>query len=493
MKVLLIMPPFNRLMGVRFSYFPVGLGYITSCLKRIGVDARIYNVENPPQHERLVIESNPILSYQHDNYIHSLRVDDHIVWQEVRKVLKQATWDIVGLSVATAKIGSASKISSLCRENNPNCYIVWGGPHPTIRPDEVLQYKDLDFVIRGEGENTFVELVQAIKRDWQDFSPIKGLSYKKNGQVVHNQSRCLIEDLDSLAFPARDLVLFPERYSLWDMGVMVTSRGCPFNCAFCGAQNIWGRKTRYRSLDNIMTEIKEIVKIYNTKQIFFWDDTFNLNRERLVDLCQRLISEKIGITWRCTARVDLLDEELLIMMRKAGCNSMDIGIETGSERMLRIINKELTPEQIIKGIKVIRKFGINFNAFFMIGFPDEAEEDIRDTFELMKRKEMGNIILSIFTPYPGTALYKRSEELGLIPKVVDWSLFSHQSLYNHFVKAIDKENFKNIVKNIAMYVDRHNRSLKVFLRIHKSEIWFYLKNPRIFFRKLIGKLKYIAD
>jgi radical SAM superfamily enzyme YgiQ (UPF0313 family) len=177
------------------------------------------------------------------------------------------------------------------------------------------------------------------------------------------------------------------------------------------------------------------------------------------------------------------------MMKKAGCNSMDVGVESGSDRMLKIINKGITRGQILKGIQGIRKQRINFNAFFMIGFPDETEEDVQKTFELMKAPEMGNIILSIFTPYPGTASYRRAVELDLVPSDMDWRLFSHHSPYNHFVKDIPNKRFKEIARDICAYVDRHNNSLAVFIRIHKNEIKFYLRNPFVFQRKFMDKMR----
>ncbi len=284
MRVLLIMPPFERLMGINFSYFPIGLGYLAACLKETGTDVKIYNVENPSKNENLPEANNRLFLSKHDNYIQSLRDDNHAVWHEVRKVLEEFRPDVVGISVTTAKVTSAYKISSLCKKINPSCHVVWGGPHPTILPEQTLGYEGIDFVVRGEGEKTLAEFIQAINSSSPNLSRIKGLSYKKNGAIVHNELRPYIENLDTLPFPAKDEVLYPERYLPWDMGVMITSRGCPFKCTYCGARNIWGKKTRYRTAANVIEEIKYVAKNYHTKQIIYWDDTFNLNRKRVLDL-----------------------------------------------------------------------------------------------------------------------------------------------------------------------------------------------------------------
>jgi radical SAM superfamily enzyme YgiQ (UPF0313 family) len=181
---------------------------------------------------------------------------------------------------------------------------------------------------------------------------------------------------------------------------------------------------------------------------------------------------------------------MLRLMRRAGCNSIDIGIESGSDRILGIINKGLNREKVLRGISMIRKNGINFNAFFMLGFPDETEEDILETLALMQNKAMGTIILSIFTPYPGTELYQRATDLGLVNRDLDWGLFSHHSPHNHFVKNITPERFLQIVRETSLFVDKHNNSLRVFLRTHRNEVGFYLRNPRIFYNKARQKLKF---
>lgn len=488
MKALLVMPPFERLMGMRFSYFPIGLGYLASVLKAAGVETRIYNAENPPAQEALSDGGASVAYSGYDSYALALGNEEHPVWKEVTAVLRDFKPDLVGISVTSAKVGAARKISRLVKDCAPGTRVVWGGAHPTILPEEVLRFGEVDFVIRGEGEQTIVELVNLLKAGGTDFEGITGVSYKTADGVIHGRPRLLTDDLDSLPLPAKDCIVFPERLKPWDLGVVITSRGCPFDCSFCAAQTIWGRQVRFRTIDNVMGEIDRAVRENGAKNIFFWDDSFTIDRQRVVELCRRLIASGKGINWRCTARLDGVDPGMLALMRKAGCSSMDVGIESGSDRILALLNKHLDRKIIARGLKMIEDSGINANAFFMAGFPDETKEDIEETFNLMKKHAGGTIIFSVFTPYPGTQQYRRALELGLIPEKVDWDKFSHHSPHNHFVKNIRQDEFRAIIARMSAFADRHNRSAGIFLRVHRKEIGFYLKNPSIFFAKAANKL-----
>lgn len=481
MRILLINPPFQRLMGVKSIYFPNGLGYLAAVLREEGFVVGIYNAENP--YEKLSEASNIMLFQQYYKYIHALRDEGHYVWQEVKETLSSFKPDLVGITVMTAKYGSAIKVSSLCRGFNPSIKVIWGGPHPTIQPKEALQNISVDFVVRGEGEVTIVELCQALAKGDHNFSRIAGLSFKENGEATHNQARKLIENLDEIPLPAKDLSLYSGRYSKESMGGIITSRGCPFDCAFCGAQNIWERKVRFKSPEIVIKEIVEVCKRYKTKEFWFWDDSFTINRNRVFELCQKIIEKKLNILWGCTTRVDIVDDELLKKMKEAGCNMIEFGIESGSERILKLIKKNISLDQVREAVKLIRKHRIDWKAFFMVGFPDEMKEDIEKTKSLIKELDPRGVVLSIFTPYAGSELYDRTINLGLISSQPDWSQFSHQSPENHFVKNISKKEFQKIVTDLANTVDSHNYTLSKAIRYTRGRSFFYIRHPIIFFRK----------
>ncbi|MCI5211377.1 MAG: radical SAM protein, partial [Candidatus Electrothrix sp. ATG2] len=431
MKILLILPPFGILFGYK-GYFPIGLASIASYLKKNNFNTKIYNADI--QGERVSSGKNysTYLS-EYKLYQNALENKGHKVWQGVREAIQNEKPDIIGVSVMTAKYESALIVSEIAKEYNSDLLVVWGGPHPTIRPDEVLQNKSVDFVVRKEGELTFLELCQFIEGGLQEFSKIKGISYKKNGKIYHNDDREYIQNLDILPFPDIKADLHNHLYSPAQKSVIVTSRGCPFNCGYCGAQTIWTRRVRFRSTENIIQEIKRIIEEYHSNSIFFWDDSFTANRKRIVELCEQIISEKIKINFHITTRVDIVDYELLKLMKEAGLNGIDFGIETGSPNMLDLIDKGITQEKIIKTVSMCDKIGIVWNTFFMIGFPDETEDDIDMTLNLIQKIKPYSVCLSIFTPYPETPLYDRAVELSLIPEHIRWSRFSHHSPENHFV------------------------------------------------------------
>lgn len=493
MKVLLINPPFERLKGIAHIYFPLGLGYLCSALSDIKtVEPMIYNAELPHSRERLLFH----MRYQdmlklHNNYIQSLGNDGHYVWREIHKIISEFNPDVIALSVMTAKYGSALKVSGIAKSINSRCRVIWGGPHATIDSQEILKNDSVDFVVRGEGDITLKSLVNLLIRtnepSHDDLSKIEGLSYKDAIKVIDNPDRPLVEDLDTLNFPQRDKVLFPERYLPSSWGDLVSLRGCPFKCGYCGAHNTWTKKVRYRSVDNLLEEIEMLISKYNLNKFYFWDDNFTLDRDRAMKFCRSLRDRKIRINWGCTTRVDLLDDLLLDEMKKAGCDYISIGIESGSERMLKSIDKGITLEAIDSAVKLLDKFHLKYEAFFMIGFPEERVEDIEKTFNLMKKLKNADICFSIFTPYPGTEQYRIAKRYELIPEQPDWSRFSHQSQDNHFMEFVAKEDFEKYVRMISSWIDQNNtRNIEIKRLFFEAGKNFNLliKRPELILNKL---------
>ncbi len=461
-KVLFINPPFQRLKGMAQVYFPLGLGYLCSYISRDSrVKAMIYNAETPDLSEKTMLYAKyrEMLDL-HDKYIRAIQDDSHYVWAEARKVIRDFKPDIVCVTVMTAKYGSALKISHIAKTANSSCKVVWGGQHATIDCERVLREPLVDFVVMGEGEITLKNLVDLIaggrETDHGSLSSVEGLSYKIGSKTFHNPRRKLIEDLDSLALPAKDKLLFKERYLPSTWGDIITLRGCPFRCGYCSAHNIWTRKTRYRALESVMEEIKSVISKYHTTEFNFCDDSFTLNRDRALKLCGLLKKLKPRITWWCTTRVDLLDDELVREMKAAGCISVSIGVESGSPGMLENMHKDITIEKIRNAAMLFDKHKLRYEAYFLIGFPEETKKDIEETFNFMKSLKRGRVCFSIFTPYPGTDQYDIARKHNLIPENPDWSRFSHQSRENHFTKNLSREELDYYVETISLWVDDNN-------------------------------------
>jgi len=493
LKVLFINPPFQRLKGIAQVYLPLGLGYLCSYLSQDKkVNAKIYNAETPDLSEKTMshAEFQDMLNL-HDKYIRALEDDGHYVWEEARKVIQDFSPDIVCVTVMTAKYGSALKISRIAKTVNNGCRVVWGGQHATIDYERVLQEPPVDFVIKGEGEVTLKHLVDLIARgkdaDHSSLSSLEGLSYKIGSEAFHNPRRKLIEDLDSLPFPARDKLLFKERYLPSSWGDMITLRGCPFKCGYCSAHNIWTRKTRYRSLDNVMEEIKLVIAKYHTTEFTFCDDSFTLNRNRALELCRLLKKLRPQITWWCTTRVDLLDDKLVKEMKAAGCTSVSIGVESGSPRMLENMHKDITIEKVRTAVALFDRYRLRYEAYFLIGLPEETKEDIEETFNLMKSLKRGRVCFSIFTPYPGTDQYDIAKRHNLVPENPDWSRFSHQSRENHFIKNLSRKELDYYVETISTWVDDNNsRKTDISTLFWKAflNLGALIRQPRLIVSKL---------
>ncbi len=489
MNIILIDPPFYRFMGYYNRYFPLGLAYLAAVLRNEGHKVLIYDADanvNPSKMDFTHLEDSYPL------YLKSLKDSSHYIWQEVRGKIHNFKPDVVGISVWTTFAASAFKIASLCKEYDKSMPVVMGGPHISLKYEEVMKIcPDVDFLIKGEGEITFSELLNVIenkktsKKIYDHFRNIKGISYKCNGATVHNPQHEFINDLDSLPFPAYDLLLNKDSYNSEDMGLLMSSRGCPYNCSYC-ATEIWKRKVRYHSVDYVVEEMKRIIKDFGTKQFTFKDDSFTVNRKRVLGLCDRLLKEDIGINWDCNTRVDLVDEVLLRKMKAAGCNSIKVGIETGSEKVLKRINKQITLSQARAAAKLFRKVGIHWTGYFMIGIPSETKEEVYQTLNFMKELEPDFASFSVYGPFPGTDLFKIGIEKGIVQNEITLEDFYNVSPKYYYVKDItrkvdtmDSEEFEKLEIEINAAFHKYNKSFSRLAKRARSRHKIYLHEPKI--------------
>jgi len=483
MRILLINPPFFRLKGLSNIYLPLGLSYLAAFIDNKLHTVKLYNVENPSQAEYKDKYNIEKLIDRDELYIKNLFSDDFHVWNEVKSVISDFKPDLVGISVMTAKYASAQKITKIIKQLNPNVKIVWGGPH--VSADGLTVMKEnhqIDFAIYGEGESAFNNLVFAIENE-SDLSNIGSLIYRNDNDVICTNPEEFINNLDNLPFPLRDADVFQDRYGKYELGNIMTSRGCPYQCTFCNSFKVWGHKTRFRSVDNILNEIDNIINKFNIRSFHFSDDTFTLNKKHVFEFCSGLKERNINISWSCTTRLDVLDEDIIIAMKKSGLSVVTVGVESGSDKILKLIKKGLDKEEIRRGIDLLNKFKIDWHAFFMIGFPFEEEADILETRKFIRELNPTRVELSIFTPYPGSELFEEAKSLGVIDDNIDWTLYSHQSSRNYFVKNISKERFSEIVNDMFSETERINKSywnyFRKFLR-RKNDVIYnigkYIKN-----------------
>lgn len=493
MKILLIDPPFYRFIGYYNRYFPLGLAYLASVLRKAGHEVLIYDADCNKDSTKMDFS---FLEESYPDYIAGINNPAHKLWQEAKEILLKEKPDLVGISTMTTKIASAFRLAEICKSYNINMPVVMGGPHPTLMPEEVLNNSPaVDMVMRGEGEISIVNMVNALENNIS-LENVKGISFRKKGKIIHNQAEDQIMDLDSLPLPARDLLWGKDTYTSEDMGLMFASRACPFNCTFCSSAGVWGRITRYRSIENIIMEIKEVQERYGTVQFSFKDDTFTLKRQRVIDFCSTLKKESIRINWDCNGRINLLDEELLSIMREAGCNSLKIGIESGSPRILKLMKKVITVEQIKNQAKVLNRSGIHWTGYFIMGLPTETKEEIYATLRLMKEIKPDFASLSVYEPFPGTELFELGIKMGLVTPQRNLKDFYRLSPKYYYVRSSKRQTntmnarvFRKLELDIKNSFHRYNSAPQRLLKRLKTRSKIYLKEPLLFlkdFKKFLG-------
>lgn len=416
-KILLINPPFYRLMGSHFNGLALGLLYVSSVLKNNGYEMSVYNADFFDGENYLNQEE---IFHNYMEYKKILNNPEHVIWKEIKRKIEEISPDVVGITMHTGTYKSAKNIAAIVKYISSDIMVSVGGPHPTLDPEGVLHNDlNIDFAVRGEGEYTFLELIQE-----KDKENILGLSYKKRSHIINNPDRPFIEDLDVIPFPDREAVIDADKH---DLASIITGRGCPFLCSYCASPRLWKGKVRFRSAGNVIQELVKIENRIKDRILYFSDDTFTMNKERTKEICEKMISAGLKIKWKCDTRVDTLDAKLINVMKKAGCIRIKIGVESGSERILTKINKGINKDIIRKGVRLIKNQGVPITIYLMAGFPGETTEDLLETVKFAEELDVNYNSVSIFAPYFGTHIYHDLEQTGKRFDRTHWEHFFHQS------------------------------------------------------------------
>ncbi|MEW6363089.1 MAG: radical SAM protein [Acidobacteriota bacterium] len=339
---------------------------------------------------------------------------------------------IVGISFCTDNRFEAFQTISEIRKALPKVPLVVGGPHPSLAAQDTLEnISGIDYVVQGEGEVSFLKLVRAILGNKEEVSGIAGVSYRKNGNIVHNPGHEFILDLDKVPFPARHLIPWkkynftmevPGRGALRG-GTIMASRGCPFTCNFCSSAEMWGRKVRFRTPANIVQEIQLMKEKLGVQALWYLDDVFAIKKQHAMDLCKAMVEAKLDIPWICEIRVDIVDFELLETLKNTGCYCVGFGVESGSQRVLdRVVHKKIKVEKVRQVRDWCQKLGLISNPFFIYSHPDETEEDLRMTLDLIKSFPKESWIgMKLLHIYPGTEVERIAYEKGMLPRDFSWA------------------------------------------------------------------------
>lgn len=379
--------------------------------------------------------------------------------------------DIVGISSMTCDFPSALNMANQIKQHF-NIPIVLGGSHPTIFPREVLYNFPIDFVIIGEGEYAFYELIDAL-REGKEVGRIASLGYKQSGSVFINHRSPPI-DMNTLPFPDYTLldnekyITFGEKYLGFRHIVMIVSRGCPGRCTFCAQHLTWGRQFRAFTPDRLVSEIKLLMNKYNVEGIWFKDSTLTTSRRWITEFCEQVKRQKLDFKWSCFTRVDQIDKEVIKNMKKAGLVKLWIGAESGSNRILQLLKKDITVDITRQAFQICKEESMDTAAFFMFGLPTETVEEMELTFDLACELDARPLHLAIYHPLPGTELYEKYNGAEVIkhasPREMafDRACMStgpvskelvqeiYDSVCNYFIKNGPKPDFKEFKKRALL-------------------------------------------
>lgn len=383
--------------------------------------------------------------------------------------------DLVGITVVTPMVETVKQICDQLQAINPKIFIVLGGAHPTVLPDDTLRYiRSADAVIRGEGEKALAALAEVIA-DKTDIGSVPNLTYRLEGSIVKNpqdEEIVSVEDLPYLPIGKLDLSKYkpiPPHGKYPPYAPMITSRGCPYSCAYCSKGGL-GNKYRAQSSRRVVNEMQYLNRRLGIKEIAFFDDVFTLNRNRIHDICADLESRRslFKVHWSCITRVDLVDLKLLKHMKKAGCYAIAFGIESGSQMMLDKMNKKVTIEQIEDAVDAAKTAGMDVLGYFMFGYPGETVETIELTMNFARKLPLDYVQFSPVVPFPGTDLH----ELYKIQRPLE----SHQ--WHNFA-----DSFFDSVKQPVF----ENDDLTRFALTHWQKLayrqWYF--NPGYLWRRLL--------
>ena len=390
-KVALVTPPVTEKVAHHPLFPPLGLAYMAAVLEQNNIEVTIID--------------SPVLNFNHQN---------------LKSELEAFQPTIVGVGSMTPTIESALKCAQIAKEAAPNTKVIMGGPHATFADTEILSNeKSIDLIVRGEGEETIVEIAKQAP-----LGDIKGISFRKNGEIIQTATRPFIQDLDALPRPAYKYLPM-EKYNITGRNLLpiISSRGCPYACPFCVASQMFGQQFRARSPKNVLDEMEWLRDEYGAEGIAFQDDTLTFSKQRAIEICDGIIERKIGLHWGCGTRADVVTKEVLVKMAKAHCDETMFGVESGCQRMRDVLKKRLTTDQCENAIKWTKDVGIFVTVSVILGYPGETKETLQETLDFVRRVEPDDVWLCHATPYPGTCLREIVEKNG-------WKMSDRWELYN---------------------------------------------------------------
>jgi radical SAM superfamily enzyme YgiQ (UPF0313 family) len=450
-------PPFYRLMegGYGLTRYPLGLGYLSAAVRQATAwEVTVYNGDFVPRSAPFKVTYLTGEGFR--RYRANLGDLAAAPWREAREALAALRPGVVGISLKSPTLAVGLALARLAKEMYPEVLVVAGGPHVTAVGPAVLRYPELDLAVLGEGEVTLVELLRALEQG-EDPGRVPGLAVRRGGVPVASAPRLALADLDALAWPRpvppgalwADAHYPPEAFR-----GLLASRGCPRRCFYCGSRRIWGA-VRKRRPAAVAAEARALL-VSGLGRLHFEDDTFGVDAAYLRELCQGLARGCPGLAFTCETHVNLITPQALDLLQAAGCVGLQLGIESGSDRVLGAMRKGFGLEKALRACRLIRERGLGLECFFMVGLPQEDEADLGRTLRVIREIDCDKVIYSIFTPYPGTEAFAYCQEHGLIGGDFDPAQHNHQSPANCFSRHIAPVRFRELAAEVEQAVELRN-------------------------------------
>lgn len=472
MKILLVNPPkFNEircptpdvLENNRGYAPPLGILFIAAILEQMG-------------HDVSVIDS---------------QVEEYS-YEELEEIMKSAQYDLLGLTVMTFSLIDSINVTKISKKHHESVPVVWGGPHLHIYPEESARFPEVDYVVTGEGEVSIKLLVDYLSGNIE-WEAVKGVGKVENDQYLYNGNPEMVVELDSLPFVARHLTPYKKYNSILTKGDVVTtlftSRGCPYKCSFCDRPQL-RPNFRARSAKNVVDEMEHCVNL-GINEFIIYDDTFTVSKQRVHEICDDIIQRGLKIHWDCRTSINAMDQDLLNHMAKAGCVGIHYGVEAGTEKIQKVIRKNLKLDKVNKIFKMTKAAKIKTMAYFIIGNPSETLEDVEKGFKFLKTIKADFVHLTGLLPFPATQIYLEGLSNGII-KYDYWKKFAENPDPNfvtpHWPEYFTREELEQLI--IRGYKSFYLRPSYISTRLQQIRSLGELrKNIRFGIALLVMKIK----
>lgn len=430
--------PFHAFFEYERWWYSFSCAQLASCLLEKGIEAFVYDGDKYFKKDPLTRQRQEMVRRQ-SWYKEGIENDEHYIWQHFNKTLAELKPDIVGISIWTCSLHSSLKVLKICKGFNPQIKTCVGGYHPSALPDYFRDHPLVDAVFSGPAEHSLPDWILGGCREKFITAEPKSINIKE------------------IPAPSRESLLYPERFSSTDMGMLMTSRGCPFNCSFCSNKLLTGQKYQFRTTSQVRQEIEQIIEKYQVKYLNIADANFLANRNKALEMAE--IFKSFNIPWGSEGLINTITEELLEKLIDCGCSNLAFGIESGSQSRLNKLNKGMTLAQIEKASDILNKYKMKWKAFFIVGFPDDTLEEMDGTHQFALKIKPSYISLNSFAPLPGTDIYNTwasafNDSDGEI------SEYNQLNPRAGFLKHIDtddyREKFLSILNDFEAYNQRVN-------------------------------------